>query len=108
MREVIVQRCTVWIGQRDAHIFVQRFQPQTNAGNRAACASRACKPIDLAAQLLPPLWRGAFDMRPAIGGVVELARADGAVRFALPEFLGQWTIGGLVVPSSTDLGNFSR
>lgn len=43
-----------------------------NSGKSTSCASRAGERIKLSPSLRPDLWTGGFDVRSAIGGVVEL------------------------------------
>ena len=81
MRVVIVERGTMRIGQRDAHVGVQLFQPHADACNRAACPGSAGEAVDLTAGLLPQLLGRAFDVCAAVGGIVELPRPDRALGF---------------------------
>ena len=66
------------IGQRDAHGLVELLEAHPDACERAAGTYRAGEAVDAAFHLLPDLARGAFDVRAAVGDVVELVGPDRA------------------------------
>ena len=78
MRVVVVERRAMRVGQRDADGLVECLEAQPYPGNRTTRTRRTGKTVDPVIELLPQLGRGAFDMRLAVGGVVELVGPDRA------------------------------
>ena len=65
------------------------LQRHAGANQRAARADRGHKAIHLAIGISPNLWSRRFNVRLAIGDVVELVGPNGAVGLALVQRLGQ-------------------
>ena len=81
MREVIVQRRTVRIGECDGNVLVEFLEAHPDPGDRPAGSGGAGKPVDPPFELFPQFLRRGLDMRLAVGGIVELAGPDRPVDF---------------------------
>jgi hypothetical protein len=70
--EVVIQRAARRIDQHDANRAGFRFEIARDARQRAAGAGGGAKRVDLAVGVAPDLRARRFEMRVAIGGIVEL------------------------------------
>src|SRR5690606_13171596 len=61
------------------HVLVEFLEAHAHTRDGAACSGGAREAVDPTVHLLPEFWSGAFNMRPAIGGVVELVGPDRAL-----------------------------
>src|SRR5262249_42922153 len=67
------------IGEADDDIGFPFAKCLGNPRKRAAGADRANESVDLAVSLFPDFGAGSFDVRLAVGDIVELVGPDGAV-----------------------------
>ena len=64
------------IGKSNGHRLVLGLQPQPDPRNGAAGSRSAGEAVDLAIHLRPDFFGRGFDMRAAIGDIVELVCPD--------------------------------